>query len=178
MIDGNVPGIDERSATALLRRGRAMRRELTRGPGAHPGAQTHKAIELLAQGDRYEHRAVALLKEAARAGYAEARYELGNVYGRGDARDTAKAIKHLRIAADVGHAEAQFALAVECDNAEDGHADPETAARYFKLAADRGHVDAQFNAAICYETGSGVDADPAMAAHYYKLAADERCAGS
>jgi TPR repeat protein len=90
--------------------------------------------------------------------------------GNGDERDPVEAVRYLKLAADQGHADAQFYIGVCHANSQGTELDPTEATRYFKLT-DQGHADAQFNLAQSHEDGIGVERDIATAIRFYALAA-------
>mgnify|MGYP006181696277 CR=1 FL=1 len=75
--------------------------------------------------------------------HRDARNKLGNCTGRGVGKDYAEAIKYYKMAAEQGHAGAQYSLG-DCNYHGKGViVDYATAVRYFKLAADQGLERAQ-----------------------------------
>ena len=83
------------------------------------------------------------------------------------------AARYLKMAADKGHMEAQFAFGNCLVDGQVVRRDFVKAARYFKLAADQGKADAQSHYGICLRYGAGVPCSPAEAARYFKMAADQ-----
>ncbi len=59
--------------------------------------------------------------------------------GRGVAQDDAEAVLLYRLAADQGHAEAQYNLGVMYDDGRDVAQDDAEAVRLYRLAADQGY---------------------------------------
>ena len=86
--------------------------------------------------------------------------------------DYIKAVKYYKLAADQGHAEAQYNLGRCYEKGEGVSKDYKEAEKYYKLAADQGDVTAQFNLARCY-TRLCFQGTYKDAAKYYKLAADQ-----
>jgi hypothetical protein len=84
-------------------------------------------------------------KPLARAGNAEAQYNLGWLYANGNGMnmDMKKAFYWWKQAAAQGHADAQFALGLSYTTGEGVKRDLETAARWFYKAAKLGHLDAR-----------------------------------
>jgi hypothetical protein len=76
-----------------------------------------------------------------------------------------------RLAAEQGHAEAQFNLGFCFANGKGVAQDEAEAVRYFRLAAEQGYADAQFNLGCCFANGKGVAQDEAEAVRFYRLAA-------
>ena len=86
-----------------------------------------------------------------------------------------EAARLYKLAADQGHAGAQYNLGVFYDQGLGGLAkDEREAARLYKLAADQGLAAAQFNFGLLYEAGrGGLAKDDKEAARLFKLAADQ-----
>ena len=108
----------------------------------------------------------------AEAGDANAQYNLGVMYGRGDGvpQDYAEAVKWYRLAADQGHASAQSNLGVMYGNGDGVPQDYAEAIRWYRLAADQGDADAQYNLGFMYRLGDGVLQDNVMAHMWYNIA--------
>ena len=128
---------------------------------------------------------------------AEIQYNLGVIHhrGKGVPPNYVKAAKWYRLAAEQGHVEAQYNVAVlygrgirtPGDNTgvpEDytGHPDDiihtfedcqEYAAQWYRLAAEQGHVSAQAALGDMYKLGSGAPQNYAEAAKWYRLAAEQ-----
>jgi TPR repeat protein len=62
--------------------------------------------------------------------------------GRGVAQDDAEAARWYRLAAEQGHAGAQFNLGIMFANGRGVGQDDAEAARWYRLAAEQGHADA------------------------------------
>ena len=82
-----------------------------------------------------------------------------------------EAMKHYKLAADLGHAGAQKEMGIIYFKGVGVKENHEEAFKYFKLAADQGNTVAERNLGIMYEQGKGVDPDIKLAVKYYKLAA-------
>lgn len=119
-------------------------------------------------------RASLWFREAAEAGIANARYNLGVLYhqGLGVKQDTAEAIKWYRSAAALGHPEAQYNLGIAYIEGIGVPYDPKKAAGYFKNAADQGITEAAYNLGLIYENALLGKAQPDEALRWYKTAAD------
>ena len=63
--------------------------------------------------------------------------------GRGVREDHAEAVRWYRLAADQGHANAQYVLGIRYENGSGVRRDRVEAARWYRLAADQGHEDAR-----------------------------------
>ena len=112
--------------------------------------------------------AVAAVKAIPRSSWGVA-YDTG----QGVAQDSAEAARWFRLAADQGHAEAQFNLGVMYDEGKGVPQDDAEAARWYQLAADQGLTEAQYNLGVTYDEGEGVPQDDAEAARWYRLAAEQ-----
>ena len=60
-----------------------------------------------------------------------------------------------RLAAEAGHAQAQFSLGLCLAAGEGVLRDEAESVRLYRLSAAAGHADAQFNLASCYRRGQG-----------------------
>jgi TPR repeat protein len=98
-------------------------------------------------------------------GDAETHWVLSNRYAQGEGvENEEKSMKHLRQAADLGHAKANFKLG---ESYEDG-GNIDIAYKYYQIAADLGYPEAQI------ELGLGLlDSDKEKALQYFQLAADQ-----
>lgn len=150
----------------------------------HPAAQ-HWAEKAAAQhhpaaqywlARHYQHaprpdlaRSHMLYQQAAAQGLAEAHWQLGNQYRHGQAveQDHAKAIEHLRQAAESGLRGAQTALA-ELLQQQGEHA---AAFDWFQRAADHHDPDAHAALAQIYLLGQHTERDPALARRHAEAAA-------
>ena len=83
-----------------------------------------------------------------------------------------------RLAADLGHPEAQFALACMYYNGEGVSQDLAAAARLLQNAANSGIVEADLILGNMYEHGSGVHADAFAAERLYRRAASKGDTGA
>jgi TPR repeat protein len=117
--------------------------------------------------------AVALYRRAARAGSAEAAYELGEAYrdGEGVAPDLDAAADWFNRSARNGSPRGQYLLGRAYANGRGVVRDPERAARWFARAAAQGHAPAQFALGQAFMNGNGVPADPLWAGRWYGKAA-------
>jgi hypothetical protein len=119
-------------------------------------------------------RALALGREGEAAGSCFGQYVVGEFYEvgwGGVAQDDAEAVRLYRLAAEQGHAEAQFNLAYLFNYGEGVAQDKAEAIRWYRLAAEQGHAEAQFNLGCMFEYGQGVAQDKAEAIRWYRLAA-------
>jgi hypothetical protein len=98
--------------------------------------------------------------------------------GRGVAKDKAEAVRLYRLAADQGHATAQYNLGWMFENGRGVAKDKAEAVRLYRLAADQGLAAAQYNLGRMFEDGRGVAKDEAEAVRLYRLAADQEYAAA
>lgn len=83
------------------------------------------------------------------------------------------AVDFVRQKANQGDAEAQFQLAVICQNGRLVPQDQPQAREWLLKAATQGHVKAMFNLGVTYGDGLGVPVDDAEAFKWYQAAASE-----
>jgi TPR repeat protein len=76
-----------------------------------------------------------------------------------------------QLAAEQGHARAQFNLGVTYAKGRGVPQDDKQAVKWFRLAADQGHAKAQYNLALMYDNGEGVPQDYVQAHMWLNLAA-------
>ena len=119
-------------------------------------------------------RAALWFREAAEAGIANARYNLGvlNHQGLGVDRDLDTALYWYREAAKLGHPEAQYNLGIAHIEGIGTTYNPALAAQFFEAAANNGIVEAAYNLGLIYENGLMGEAKPEEALLWYKIAAD------
>ncbi len=116
---------------------------------------------------------LAELQRSAHAGDPWAQLNLGAAYDHGMAgvpRDSSRALRWYRKAAEQGLAKAQFNLAhclvVGCD----GGVDARQARIWMRRAAEQGMADAQFLLGVMLAEGLGGDVDRAQARHWLQKA--------
>ncbi len=118
---------------------------------------------------------------------AAAQFELGRRYysgrtsaGRygGHEQDYKEAVKWWLLAAEQGHADAQYGLGLCYKNGSGVDKDLSEAFKWWLLAAEQGYADAQYGLGWCYENGSGVDKDLSEAFKWYSKAAKQGHAGA
>ncbi|SKA38225.1 Sel1 repeat-containing protein [Enhydrobacter aerosaccus] len=114
---------------------------------------------------------VARLKSLAEKGEADAQYELGVLYFRGQGlpRDVDESARLYRLAADQGQVRAQVALAQFYQHGIGVPRDDAEAARLLARAVARGDARAQYLLALCYGKGQGVPRDDAEALRLLRL---------
>ena len=86
--------------------------------------------------------------------------------------DHREAVRLYRLAADQGHATAQYQVGDCYANGEGVAKDQCEAVKWYRLAADQGHARAQYNLGCCYANGNGVAKDQREAVKWFRLAAD------
>lgn len=94
-------------------------------------------------------------------------------FGKGVVKNANEAVRYYKLAADQGHAKAQWHMGFCYENGAGVTKCAEDAVHYYKLAADQGQINAQCKLGVCYENGAGVLKDEQEAVRYYKLAADQ-----
>ena len=114
-------------------------------------------------------------REAADAGIANARYNLGVLshQGLGTDRDLARALYWYREAAKLDHAEAQYNLGIASIEGIGTEYNPQLAAAFFERAANNGIMEAAYNLGLIYDNGLLGEAKPDEALLWYKIAADQ-----
>lgn len=132
------------------------------------------AMPLAASPGRTEDLTGSRYVEAAKAGDAEAQYQLGCCCeaGRGVPQDGQRAAEWFRQAAAQGHRDAQYALAHSLAYGIHCPQNCEEAIVWYRKAAERGHLDAQYVLALSHAYGIGVSEDQGEAAAWYHKAAE------
>lgn len=95
-----------------------------------------------------------------------------------EAKHFARAMQLLTPLAEGGNAEAQYRVAIMCQNGLGGIPNPDAAARWMRAAADQGHAMAQHGLGFMFLEGECLDQDARQAAHWFELAANQGLAGS
>lgn len=117
----------------------------------------------------------AEIYKAAEQGDAEAQYNLGLFYykGNGVAQNYAEAVKWWEKAAKQEYAKAQWSLG-DCYFLGKGVTQNYTQAIYWQQkAAEQGDANAQCNLGFCYAYGKGVAQDYTEAVKWYRKAAEQ-----
>jgi hypothetical protein len=116
---------------------------------------------------------VAWIRRAAAQRFADAEFQLGQIYefGFGASPDTAQALTWYRRAAEHGSAAGQRAVAEFYRKGGVVAADAAEAARWYRRAADGDDLRAQFQLGQMYFDGVGVSRDYASAFVWFSLAA-------
>ena len=117
--------------------------------------------------------ALRLLRPLAEQGDADAQFNLGFLYAKGEGvpQDHAEAVKWYRLAAEQGNAQAQNDLGASYVNGEGVPQDYAEAVKWYRLAAEQGDADAQVNLGSMYLMGQGVPQDYVQAHMWFNLAA-------
>ena len=114
------------------------------------------AVKLYKQGNYQE--AARIFKDYAEQGNADAQYNLGLMYkkGQGVAQDYRQAAKWYQKAAEQGDVDAQFNLGLMYVNGQGVAQDYRQAAKWWQKAAEQGYAEAQGNLGLMYYNGQGV----------------------
>jgi hypothetical protein len=111
-------------------------------------------------------------------GQADAQVSVGHTYVSnpgisGYPRDLEKAVQWYQRAADRGHAEAQYQMAISCLKGRGLQQDDVQAAVWYRRAAEQDHGSAQYQLGEMYLAGSGVSQDDVAAMEWFRRAASE-----
>ncbi len=111
----------------------------------------------------------------AEQGEAQAQYNLGRLYSRGEGvpQDWAEATRWTRLAAEQELAAAQRNLGLQYLKGWGVPQDYAEAVNWFRLAAEQGHAGGQNGLGLMYKNGYGVPKDYAEAVKWYRLAAKQ-----
>ena len=111
-------------------------------------------------------------KKKAEAGDAKAQYNLGHMYNAGEdmPKDTAEAVKWLRLAADQGFDKAQSSLGLMYQLGEGVLADSAEAIKWYRLAAVQGDARGQNSLGMCYAYGDGLSKNLVQAHVWFNIA--------
>lgn len=112
------------------------------------------------------------LEQAAASGDANAYFELGVAYSRGDgvAEDGARAAQHLQSAVNLGHPQAMNHLGIMMIKGMQIPFNGPVGVRLLQAAGDAGDVQALFNLGILHKNGTVVARDHAQARTLLELA--------
>ena len=115
---------------------------------------------------------IAQLRQRAEDGDAEAQFQLGLCYDKGDgiARDAEEALRWYRSAGEQGHALGALNAALLYDSGSAVDRDAVAAADWYRKAADAGNGRAAYNLGLLYENGDGVIQDKSQAIAWYAKA--------
>ncbi len=111
-------------------------------------------------------------KPLAEKGYAQAQFNLGLMYRRGEGvtQDNKEAVKWFRFAAEKGHPPAQNNLGEMYIKGHGVTQDYEEAVKWFRLSAGQGNAHAQSNLGVRYFKGQGVMKDFVQADMWFNIA--------
>lgn len=103
--------------------------------------------------------AAAAFTKAAEKGNADAQFNLGLMYlkGQGVAQDNVQALKWFRQSAEQGNPKAQVNLGRMYARAKAVAPNFVTAAYWYRKAADQGYADGQYDLGVFYLSGVGVE---------------------
>jgi len=104
---------------------------------------------------------------------ADVQYKMALAYKEGEegkAKDPVKANAYLTKAAEQGHADAQYKIALNYLAGEGDKKDPVQAVIWLKKAAEQGHADAQYELGRCYMLGNGVAENKSQAISWFEKA--------
>jgi uncharacterized protein len=127
--------------------------------------------------------AVETINLAADRGQADAQFNLGGLYIKGEGVPQTEIWKPLlddpqkaawfRKAAEQGNADAQFSLGFLYDNGWGVPQDYAQAAFWYRKATEQGNASAQYLLGCLYDNGRGVPQDYPQAAAWYRKAAEQ-----
>ncbi|OOG22456.1 hypothetical protein B1C78_14755 [Thioalkalivibrio denitrificans] len=95
-----------------------------------------------------------------------------------EAKHFSRASQLLSPLAEGGNAEAQYRMAIMCQNGLGCTPNPDAAAGWMRAAAEQGHAMAQHGLGFMFLEGECLDKDPKQAVHWFELAANQGLAGS
>lgn len=120
---------------------------------------------------------MAITMTKARAGDAQAQYEVGNYYRKGvipgifETPDNKEAARWYSKSAFGGSADGMVAYAGCLIQGYLEH-NPKEAVKWYEKAAKKGNSSAYYNLGVCYDKGIGVSTDYTKAFEYFKKAAE------
>ena len=134
-------------------------------------ADFQKGLDAARSGDY-----VTALKEwrpLAQQGDADAQYNLGTMYRKGDGvlQDYQEALKWYRLAAEQGYPSAQYNLGSKYRKGEGILQDYKEAVKWYRLSAEQGHANSQTSLGVMYARGWGVIQDKVLAHMWHNISA-------
>ena len=114
------------------------------------------------------------LEKRAKAGDAQAQYQVGDAYLTGTfycKQNDRKAFEWFKKSAEQGYAFAQYNLGVCYKNGNGVTKDVVKAFEWYKKSAEQGYAAAQYNLGSCYYNGAGVSVNYAESVRWAKKAA-------
>jgi TPR repeat protein len=135
-------------------------------------------FQLRAEQSETGRKQVEELKAKAEAGDADSEYQLGVRYSSGDGvpKDSAKAVKWYRKAADQSNVQAKTALGYCYATGQGVAKDDAEAVKWYRKAAEQNFAQAELNLGNCYANGQGVAKNDAEAVKWYRKAAEQNFA--
>jgi TPR repeat protein len=112
----------------------------------------------------------AIVNETAKKEVDKIVEKADNYYSSGD---YSEAMKWYLLAAEQGHARAQFCVAVNYDEGKGVSQDYKEALKWYRKAAEQGDVDAQCNLGSAFGNGEGVEQDYTEAVKWFHKAAEQ-----
>ena len=143
-------------------------------PSMPPPKGYSKGVKAYLAGDFKQ--ALAVWTPVAEQGYAEAQYNLGHMYrkGQGVTQNESTAIKWYILAAEQGEPGAQFNAGLMYQYGEGVAPNNAAAVKWLTLAAEQGHTFAQYNLGIIYARGKGDLTDYERAYMWSNLSANNK----
>ncbi len=131
----------------------------------------NKGLEAAQKGDFAT--ALREWRPLAEQGDADAQYNLGVMYDKGDGvtQNHKEAVKWYRKSADQGNASAQYNLALMYENGKGVTQDYKEAVKWYRKSAEQGNANAQNNLGLRYYNGQGVLQDNVYAHMWLNIAA-------
>ncbi len=137
------------------------------------GDNFKKAKEAIKRGDYQT--AFTYLKPLAELGIADAQYNLGVMYARGEGvpQHYKMAVKWYTKAAKQGYTKAHLNLGIMYARGEGVPQDYKMAVKWLNKAAEQGDAKGQYNLGVMYGKGNGVPQDYKLAMKWYAKAAEQ-----
>lgn len=173
MLLRNSPDSERSAEAALLYLKRAAGQGLLKARVAVQDIERERQRESITASAGLRDLSRGAFYEAAKAGDANAQYELGLMYFNGNAvpRDTKQGVYWLRRAAQQNHVPSQLFLADRYARGIDVDNSYTEAAGWYGRAARLGNPEAQFRLADMFRLGLGVTASADAAKYWYTEAA-------
>ena len=148
--------------------------------GLGVGKDEKTAVNWYARAAEAGEAAARMFEKAALTGHAEANYNLGLLFLKGDGKpeNPRRAFQHILYAAEKGIAQAQYDVAAMYQSGDGVAANAEEAARWLSRAAGQGYAAAEYDYAVLLLKGMGLTKDEPKLYGYLKSAADKGVAGA
>jgi hypothetical protein len=142
-------------------------------PAADAAAESPMDVGIAAVEKEDYDKAFSVFLKLAKAGNAEAQYNLAMLYraGKGTKKDLSESFRWFKQAAEQGISDAQYYLAYMYDNGEGVGKDLQKAFEWYRKAAEHGQGLAQINLGVIYANGLGVPQDINQAYLWFHAAA-------